>query len=260
MKKLFIPEPLTDVITIPKDLTHHLVCVFRHDLSKPIMVSGSDKRTGSYQIDSIMDDKANAHVIAYLENESDFEHVEIVLVQAFLKADKFEWVLQKATEIGVDTIYGVATQNCVARYEDKKLKVKVERWKKILQEASQQCGRATLPDLLVEPSLREILDIEKDSLCLLADVDELELTLKEILKKAKNNRTQPIIDNDANRNVQNPLRIVVFIGPEGSFSQNELALFKEKEVPFVSLGRHILRAETAAIVAVSIINYEMNIN
>ena len=134
MKKIFIDAPLDTMITIPKDTTHHLLTVFRHKMEKPVLVGGSDGRTGVYQIQDVVDGEASAKLVGDIQDESVSE-VEVVLVQGFLKADKLEWVLQKTTELNVHSVYAVPMKNCVVQYKMDKLPQKVQRWEKIMKEA-----------------------------------------------------------------------------------------------------------------------------
>ncbi len=242
MKKIFIPTPLGEIITIPSETTHHLVTVFRHPLDKPITVSDESGRTGIYQISEIVDGEAIAHLLNWVD--TDDSNIEVVLVQSFLKGEKFELVLQKATELGVTKIYSCATNHCVAQYDAKKLKAKETRWQKILQEAAQQCGRPTLPELEVNLTLAQICKQEKDALCIVAYENEEDKSLKQILQEE--------LPKDSNR-------IVIFIGPEGGFGEREVVDLEEEGVLAATLGKNILRAETAAISAVAMIQYEVNL-
>ena len=122
MKKIFIPTPLDEIIELPKDVTHHVLHVFRHNMEKPITVTGSDNRCGTYQITAEVDGKAQAKLIEYVEGN--LASYRTILVQSLLKGEKLEWVLQKATELNVDTIYLVPTANCVAKYDEKKASIK----------------------------------------------------------------------------------------------------------------------------------------
>ena len=162
MKKIFIPTQLDETIELPIDVTHHVLHVFRHNIEKPITVTGSDNRCGMYQIIEEVDGKAQAKLIEYIEGAA--ASYRMILVQSILKGEKLEWVLQKATELNVDTIYLVPTANCVAKYDEKKLQSKVNRWEKIMLEAAQQCGRNQLPTLVVGEPLLQVLDIESEAL------------------------------------------------------------------------------------------------
>ena len=168
-----------------------------------------------------------------------------ILVQALLKGEKLEWVLQKATELNVDTIYLVSTANCVAKYDDKKLQSKVSRWEKIMLEAAQQCGRNQLPTLVVGEKLSQVLEIEDDALKLVAYENEEGHTIKTALESIHSN--------------QNITDILICIGPEGGYQEKEINAIIESGGKSVSLGNTILRAETAAIGSLAMIQYELEL-
>ena len=243
MKKIFIPTPLDEMIELPKDVTHHVLHVFRHNMEKPITVTGSDNCCGIYQITEEVDGKAQAKLIEYVE--SDVSSYRTILVQSLLKGEKLEWVLQKATELNVDTIYLVSTANCVAKYDDKKLQSKVSRWEKIMLEAAQQCGRNQLPTLVVGETLSQVLTIEADALKLVAYENEDGHTIKTALQSVHTNQT--ITD------------ILICVGPEGGYQEKEINAIIESGGKSVSLGNTILRAETAAIGSLAMIQYELEL-
>ena len=243
MKKIFIPTPLDEIIELPKDVTHHVLHVFRHNMEKPITVTGSDNRCGIYQITDEVDGIAQAKLIEYVA--TDVSSYRTILVQSLLKGEKLEWVLQKATELNVDTIYLVSTANCVAKYDDKKLQSKVSRWEKIMLEAAQQCGRNQLPTLVVGEMLSQVLTIEADALKLVAYENEDGHTIKSALQLVHTNQT--ITD------------ILICIGPEGGYQEKEINAIIESGGKSVSLGNTILRAETAAIGSLAMIQYELEL-
>ena len=243
MKKIFIPTPLDEIIELPKDVTHHVLHVFRHNMEKPITVTGSDNRCGIYQITDEVDGIAQAKLIEYVA--TDVSSYRTILVQSLLKGEKLEWVLQKATELNVDTIYLVSTANCVAKYDDKKLQSKVSRWEKIMLEAAQQCGRNQLPTLVVGETLSQVLTIEADALKLVAYENEDGHTIKSALQSVHTNQT--ITD------------ILICIGPEGGYQEKEINAIIESGGKSVSLGNTILRAETAAIGSLAMIQYELEL-
>ena len=243
MKKIFIPTPLDEIIQLPKDVTHHVLHVFRYNMEKPITVTGSDNRCGIYQITEEVDGIAQAKLIEYVE--SDVASYRTILVQSLLKGEKLEWVLQKATELNVDTIYLVSTANCVAKYDDKKLQSKVSRWEKIMLEAAQQCGRNQLPTLVVGEKLSQVLEIEGDALKLVAYENEEGHTIKSALQSI--------------HSAQNITDILICIGPEGGYQEKEINVIIESGGKSVSLGNTILRAETAAIGSLAMIQYELEL-
>ncbi len=243
MKKIFIPTPLDEIIELPKDVTHHVLHVFRHNMEKPITVTGSDNRCGTYQITAEVDGKAQAKLIEYVEGN--LASYRTILVQSLLKGEKLEWVLQKATELNVDTIYLVPTANCVAKYDEKKLQSKVNRWEKIMLEAAQQCGRNHLPTLVVGETLLQALDIESEALKLVAYENEAGQTIKDVLKTLHSDKS--VTD------------VLICIGPEGGYQEKEINAIIKYSGKSVSLGNTILRAETAAIGSLAMIQYELEL-
>lgn len=243
MKKIFIPTPLDEIIELPKDVTHHVLHVFRHNIEKPITVTGSDNRCGTYQITEEVDGKAQAKLIEYVD--ANLASYRTILVQSLLKGEKLEWVLQKATELNVDTIYLVPTANCVAKYDEKKLQSKVNRWEKIMLEAAQQCGRNHLPTLVVGETLLQALDIESEALKLVAYENEAGQTIKDVLKTLHSDKS--VTD------------VLICIGPEGGYQEKEINAIIKYGGKSVSLGNTILRAETAAIGSLSMIQYELEL-
>lgn len=243
MKKIFIPTPLDEIIELPKDVTHHVLHVFRHNIEKPITVTGSDNRCGTYQITEEVDGKAQAKLIEYVD--ANLASYRTILVQSLLKGEKLEWVLQKATELNVDTIYLVPTANCVAKYDEKKLQSKVNRWEKIMLEAAQQCGRNHLPTLVVGETLLQALDIESEALKLVAYENEAGQTIKDVLKTLHSDKS--VTD------------VLICIGPEGGYQEKEINAIIESGGKSVSLGNTILRAETAAIGSLAMIQYELEL-
>lgn len=247
MKKIFIDAPLDTLITIPKDTTHHLITVFRYKMEKPVMIGGSDGKTAVYKLLEVVDGEAKAELIGDIQDDLAGE-VEVVLVQGFLKADKLEWVLQKTTELNVHTVYAVPMRNCVVQYKMDKLPQKVQRWEKIMKEASQQCGRSKLPEFVADLSLADVIAKEQaaGSLLLVAYENEHSLTLKTALNEEES---------------QKPIqRVVIFIGPEGGLSNDEMTQFESASARVVTLGDTILRAETAAVGAVSMLQYALNMD
>lgn len=243
MKKIFIPTPLDEIIELPKNVTHHVLHVFRHNMEKPITVTGSDNRCGTYQITAEVDGNAQAKLIEYVD--ANLASYRTILVQSLLKGEKLEWVLQKATELNVDTIYLVPTANCVAKYDEKKLQSKVNRWEKIMLEAAQQCGRNHLPTLVVGETLLQALDIESEALKLVAYENEAGQTIKDVLKTLHSDKS--VTD------------VLICIGPEGGYQEKEINAIIKYGGKSVSLGNTILRAETAAIGSLAMIQYELEL-
>ena len=157
---------------------------------------------------------------------------------AFAKADKFEHVIQKATELGAAEIVAFPSARCVSRPDAKALKGKLERWQKIAVSAAEQCGRGCIPRVTALYSFREALaHASHAELRLLPYENEQSLSLRAALEGS-------------------PLRTVaVMTGPEGGFEPDEVALAQEYGFQSCTLGPRILRCETAPLCALTAILY-----
>lgn len=167
--------------------------------------------------------------------------VKITLFQALLKADKMEYVIQKAVELGVSKVVPFNSKNVVVKLDEKDKIKKVERYNKISKEASKQCGRSDIVEVENVESFNNLLtEIKKYKTCIVAYENETN-NLKEFLRK--NNE----IDE-----------IAIIIGAEGGFDKKEIDMLLENGCISISLGDRILRAETASLNLISILMYELN--
>ncbi|WPX07699.1 RsmE family RNA methyltransferase [Anaerocellum danielii] len=163
----------------------------------------------------------------------------IFLFQCIIKNQKMDIVIQKATELGVKTIVPVVSKRVVIDISEKQGK-KVERWRKIAQEAQKQCLRPVSP--LIEMPIR-ICEIKEKYL------DKLDILLIPYEKELRPSRWS--LPSDYNN-------IGILIGPEGGFEEEEIEELKTfKNVQVISLGKRILRSETASIAALSILMHEL---
>jgi 16S rRNA (uracil1498-N3)-methyltransferase len=168
-------------------------------------------------------------------------NTDITLVQSIIKSAAQDFVIQKATEMGTKTIQPMISKYTVVKFDNEKdKKKKVEKWDKIAFESCKQCERSKPPIIKEITTLKEAVCFDFD--IKIACVErKATMSLKEFL------RTNPY---------QSGKKIAVFIGPEGGWSEEELALFEQNEIAKVSLGNMILRAETAVISALAGIIYE----
>lgn len=185
-------------------------------------------------------DKERMTVTIKKTAERKSEECRLILIQALPRSDKMDLIVEKATELGVERIIPVTTERTVVRPDKKKENLKVERWRKIALIAAKQCGRTTIPEVMpitgFEDSLKALNDPEiKIIPCLYENTK----ALKEVLGGRK-------VGSAA-----------VFIGPEGDFTKKEVEEAKAIGAIPVSFGREILRSETAAICALSVLNYEL---
>lgn len=167
--------------------------------------------------------------------------LKITLYQAMLKADKMEYVIQKAVELGVSRIVPFNSKNVIVKLDDKDKTKRIERFNKISLEASKQCGRSDVVKVDNFCSFNELLnEVSNYEKCVIAYENET-VKLKDFLRENKDIK-----------------EIAIIIGAEGGFDESEVKDLIEKGCSSVSLGDRILRAETASLNLISILMYELN--
>ena len=220
-------------VHLSKEDEHHLCHVMRMKKGDEIEVVHQQKLF-LCRIDSF--NPLIISVIHEIANDVEIKE-EITLLFALTKGDKTDLVLQKATELGVKRIALIETERTVVKYDNKDIDKKLERFKKIMKEASEQSHRLIIPELL---GIYNLKNLPKE---LLSDINYVayEKDASDIsgafqgLKKGKS--------------------ISILIGPEGGFSMQEIDALTNQGFIRTSLGKRILRAETAAIYALSVIGY-----
>lgn len=167
--------------------------------------------------------------------------IHLCLYQGLAKGQKMDLIIQKATEIGVSEIYPIVTNRTVVKIKDmKKENKKVDRWNKIALEAAKQCKRDIVPIVHNIISFEDVLKVLKNENNILVPYEEEEsIHIKDIINKFSGRK------------------IHILIGPEGGFESVEIDKLKEIQSQIVSLGPRILRTETAGLVAMSVLLYEL---
>lgn len=244
MRRIFIKALLSDALTITGSDAHHLGRVMRSKLGDHIIVADDVGKVGEYELTGFTDKAVELRLVQLLEERTE-SPLEITLAQCLPKGDKLDLIVQKATELGVNNIVPLVSENCVVKYDAKKAKARQEKWQKIANEAGKQCGRSRLPEVAEVQSLKSWLAeaakaavVDNEAVCMCYE-NEQQVGMREFLlahKEAKH--------------------IIAIVGPEGGFSLSEAELAKSLGIASVNLGTRILRAETAAISAVTVIQYE----
>lgn len=222
-----------------KEQSHQLCHVLRMQPGQSVVVF--DDTAVEYQVTLtiITPKQAVGEILAQRPSPNE-PITQITLFQSLLKRDKFEWVLQKGTEIGVSRFVPIVTQRSLA--QDTHMKAnKLTRWQKIITEAAEQAQRGRVPQLEVPINWRAALQqAAAFDLVLVAHVGG-ERPLQTILSASP----------------EQPKSIALFIGPEGGFSDSEITQAQTAEANVFTLGPRILRTETAAAVATALILYAL---
>ena len=167
---------------------------------------------------------------------------QVYLFQGLPKADKMEMIIQKCVELGVYAVVPVATKRCVVKLDDKKAKSKIARWQGIAEAAAKQSKRRIVPEIMDVMSFKQAIQFVKNF--------EVKIIPYELAEDM--NRTKEIISA-----LVPGQKIAVFIGPEGGFDETEVQEALENETVPITLGKRILRTETAGLTIMSWIMYQL---
>ncbi|OQB13855.1 MAG: Ribosomal RNA small subunit methyltransferase E [Firmicutes bacterium ADurb.Bin193] len=221
-----------DHVTIMGGDANHISRVLRMKTGDGITVC--DGRGNDFEaiITSAEKEAVSAKIIKSYRCDSEPD-TDITLFQALPKQGKMEYIIQKNTELGIMRIVPVYSKRCVSKPTDK-----LERWRRVALEAAKQCGRGIVPEVCETVSFNDaLLQMTKLPVCAMFWEEERNLRIKDVFGNVKSNK------------------IGILIGPEGGFEPDEAEYAKSLGIPTVSLGKRILRTETAGAAVVPIIMY-----
>lgn len=216
---------------------HHIRDVMR--LCEGLMVTVFDGKGKEYEgkITDVNRSSVSIQIVRLMEAGKDTV-CDITLYQALPKKIRMDFIIEKAVELGVSRIIPMITERTVPGIKVGR-PAKTDRWKRIAMAASKQCGRSSLPVIANARTFKDCLkEPENRDLIVFAALDRAAEPLKKILGSSR------------------PASVSVFVGPEGDFSREEIAMVKDRGYPVCSLGPLVLRVETAAIYILSCLNYE----
>ncbi len=254
MSKFFVKTEQinnNDIVIIGDDV-NHIINVLRMKKKDKVQICNQD--TG---------DNYNAEIVNYSKNEVECKiiskinettesNVHITLFQGIPKFEKMELIIQKNTEVGIKSIVPVIMERTVVKLDEKIASKKLERWQKIAEIAAKQSMRDIIPQIGNITKLKDIDTTEFDAVLVAYENEEhnmLKTELQKLERKIKSNNSS-----------EQQYNIAIVIGPEGGISEKELVMLAEKNAKFVSLGKRILRTETAGVVMAGNIIYELEYN
>ena len=235
MQRYFVNESNKnlDIFTLNEEDSYHIVKVMRYKVGEEIEIV--------YEKDvfvcEILELGKNVKCIIRKTNhqiENDIPNITIA--QSLVKEQKMDYILQKSTELGVDKIIPISASRSVIKVNDKSDK-KIDRWRKIVKEASEQSKRNKVPTITDIKKITELASCCYDYK-ILCSVNEVSMSLKKVLQNVSKSDT-----------------ILFVIGPEGGFSNEEENIQINNGFISTSLGSRVLRTETASTFVLSIINY-----
>lgn len=230
-----------DKIRIEGGDVNHMKNVLRMKLHEKAEISDGESRTYLCEVEAYEEDVAVLHILE--EMEADTEPAsKLYLFQGLPKSDKMELIVQKAVELGVYQVIPVAMKRSVVRLDDKKAEKKADRWNSIAESAAKQAGRSRIPEVTMPLSYNEALKM----------AEELDVTLLPYELAGGMEVTREVI-----RQIKSGQSVGIFIGPEGGFEPEEVDAAVSMGAKVITLGRRILRTETAGLATLAVLMFEL---
>lgn len=230
-----------ETISIIGSDVNHIKNVLRMKIGEEVLVSNGEDKQYLCKLSQMDKEEILAEILG--EDESGAElPAKIYLFQGLPKSDKMELIIQKAVELGVYEIIPVATKRAVVKLDEKKEANKIKRWSLIAESAAKQAGRVMIPQVKNVMTLKEAIDYGKhfDYNLIPYELSRGMTQTKELIKAIKGKSS-----------------IGIFIGPEGGFDEKEIDYAKENGWIPISLGKRILRTETAGLAILSILMFQL---
>ncbi|MGN0242902.1 MAG: 16S rRNA (uracil(1498)-N(3))-methyltransferase [Lachnospiraceae bacterium] len=225
------------IITITGKDYNHIKNVLRMSVGEELTVSNGVDREYVCTISSYDNDSVQLKIIDI--NSIDVElPLHITLFQGLPKADKMELIIQKAVELGVYEIVPVMTQRTIVKYDEKKTEKKVQRWNEIAKSAAKQAKRGLIPKVTIPMNFQDALFYAQS-----LDVNIIPYEEAKNMDVTRETLTQLVKHNSCG----------IFIGPEGGFDESEIMLATNADMKPITLGKRILRTETAGMAVLSMI-------
>lgn len=220
---------------------NHMKNVLRMRYGEELTVSDGNNLKYRCAVDRYEEGRAVLKILEKAQVDTELLS-RIYLFQGLPKQDKMEMIVQKAVELGVYQIIPVSTSRCVVKLDEKKGMKKVERWRQIAVSAAKQAGRGYIPEVVPVITYQEALIRAK----------ELDVILIPYELAVGMNETRKVIEA-----IKPGQSVAVFIGPEGGFEKREVEMALKSQAKAVTLGRRILRTETAGLAALSVLMFHL---
>ena len=239
MPRFFIDEkPKGEEIIITGEDAHHITKVLRMKIGEELVICDCQGNDYNCEIESLQKDAVCCKIIEITESVGEAK-ADVTLFMALPKGDKMDFIVQKAVELGAKKIVPYTAKRSVSRPDEKSMRKKCDRWRKIAKEAAMQSGRGIIPEVCNVLTHKDaVKQASEYQFALFLYENEQETGIKSVL-------SQKEISSAA-----------LMIGPEGGFDDSEVKLAIDANMQSVSLGKRILRCETAPLVALSIVMYE----
>ena len=225
---------------------NHIANVLRMKVGEQFSVSVREEEEARelfYEIEEITGESVIGN-LCFVEEKGNELPSKIYLFQGLPKVDKMELIIQKAVELGAYKIVPMKTKRCVVKIDEKKAPAKQKRWQAISEAAAKQSKRGIIPEVMMPVTMKQAIEY--------CDSEGIDVRLIPYENAKDISVTRQIIDN-----INPGQSIALFIGPEGGFSEDEIALCSENNIKPITLGKRILRTETAGFTAIAWLMYHL---
>jgi 16S rRNA (uracil1498-N3)-methyltransferase len=248
LQRYFVPDnqQTNGRIAISGDDYHHIVRVMRMEKGSQLICVLSGGKTARCEIEQITSENVVVRVIEWVEEQTELP-IRIYIAHGLPKGDKWEFVIQKGTELGAFAFLPFLAVRSVVKWDAKKADKKIERWKKIAKEAAEQAHRSQIPDVHAPLTIHELIEFAKT-------IDYRVVAYEEEAKHG-NHQTLAAIFQQMKRGQS----LLAVFGPEGGFSEEEVDLLKQHGFFSCSLGPRILRTETAPLYLLAAASYQFEL-
>lgn len=237
--RIYSPEPLAGRTEVELDeaASRHLVKVLRMEVGRPLVLF--DGEGGEYRAELAETGKRARARLGEFSDDDRQSPLALTLAIGISRGDRFDWVVQKATELGVAAIQPLFTERCEVKLTGPRQEKKLAHWRQIAASACEQCARNRLPDIAEPQKLAQYLERCEDADMKLVLHHRTDLDLRQL-----------------ERERGRPASALLLVGPEGGLSQAEIDAALARDFQPLRLGPRVLRTETAPVAALSVLQFQ----
>lgn len=235
----------------------HIAKSLRARVGEKLLLIDENKK----QYETVIEQITNREITAKIENSYQSTRslgFRLYLAQSPLRSDAQSVIIEKAAELGAEAVYPVLTDNCSLNKSI--IEKKIAKWQRIMYEASKQCERADIPTCNELTTIESLINSRHCGSSTQSHYEGSELSFDKIIAFCERRTQKTLHEFCAENPIKKGEKVLVIIGPEGGFSDREFELFEKNNIPMLTLGDMILKAETAVIVALGNVIYEYRNN
>lgn len=259
MFRFFVaPEQITgDQVIVTGEDVNHMKNVLRMRPGEKVRISNGSDEDYYCSIEELKEGQVLLHIDSKEASSVELP-VQIYLFQGLPKSDKMDRIVQKAVELGACAVVPVAMKRSIVKLDQKKAAAKVKRWNSIAESAAKQSGRLVIPTVQMPVTFAQAVEQAAELEWKLLPYENEEgmegvrCLLGELAEQVRQQNRETTEEEISSKS---PLRVGIFIGPEGGFDPNEVQLAEREGWKKISLGRRILRTETAGMALLSVLVY-----